>query len=331
MFLINYMSRILIVEPQNYEELTGELDEVGIDYDVATDGEATELFSQIEYDAVVGPGDNELYDRAVTNETPFLAYGVMNDSVLGTDTLTGEAKFDARRVAAYTDEEGFESYKKELATLVEAHDDLDLFMDMLQHDIKNDVHVAESYFHLLDVESGQEDREEVIEERLESINRLMDSVGSIRGLEEDIEEEIYLNSVFDNLETSYDTISCQEGFDIDFTIEECINVSAGPLLIDMYEQIIENSINHSQGSQIHVTAEDGERPLVVVEDDGRGIPENIQDNLFQEGVKGNETGNTGIGTTLIDRISDRYEIDIEVGESELGGAQFKLEHQPVEN
>ena len=323
------MNRVLIVEPDDYDGLRGELDEVGINYDIATEDEASELFTRIEYDAVVGPEDDELYVRTLSDDTPFLVYDDLNGSSNATDRLLGDAEFDARRVAAYTGVEGLESYTKDVNTIVEGHDDLDLFLDMFEHDVRNNIHVAEAYCGLIDVNTEDEDRKETVNERLRSINRLIDTISTARNIggRRENKEEINLSSTFERLESSYETMASQNDFELDFSIEEDITVSAGPLLDDMYGQLIENSINHSEGSRIHVTAEDRENPVVVFEDDGGGIPEEIQDNLFQEGVKGKKTGNTGIGTTLVDNIADRYDIDVEVGESEMGGAMFKLEHE----
>lgn len=320
------MSRVLVVNPDSYEDLTAEFEEEGIEYDRATDEEASELLTLVGYDAVVGPAQ-EKYLRFIGEDTSFIAYDEADR--VADDSLTGEADFDARMVAGYLGKEGYESYTRDLTDLAESHDDKDLFMSMLVHDVKNDIQLIQGYLDRMDVEETQEREKNVIDDHTSSIDNLMDTIATVRELDSEEEEEnVSLSNIFRTLEDSYETRAAENDIEMNFDIDEEITVSAGPLLKDMYCQLMENSINHSRGSQIRVSAEDGERPLVVFEDDGVGIPESIKDNLFEKGVKGNKTGNTGIGTTLADRIADRYDIDIEVDDSELGGAEFRIHHQP---
>jgi|GEM_PF-2241598 len=324
------MSRVLVIEPEQYEGLTEEMEEVGLEYDVATREEASELFSRIGYDAVVGPEDDILYQDAISDETPFLVYNSIGSSSNGTDRLIGESGFDAKRVAGYAGHDCFETYTNDPDTVFESHDDIELFLDMVEHDVKNDVYIAESYFDLLDVEGGQEEKVEIIAKRFECINSMMEDLGTLRALENDGQEDLWLNGVLFDIKNSYNTMASENGFELNFDANEDVKASGGPLLEDMYSQIVENSIRHSKGSEIQITLEDDENPLVIIEDDGRGIPDNIIEDIFEAGVKGNETGNTGMGTALIDRIAGKYDIDIEVGESDMGGAKFRLEHQPAE-
>lgn len=319
------MTEILVVNPENYQGLEEELDEMSITYDAVDLAGASEA-SMEDYDAVVSPGDSDLYCQAVASDVPFLAYDPSHEA---TDRLVGKPEFDANRIAAYAGVEGLDTFTRNMDEVVDSKEDMDLFLDMVTHDVRNDVNVAKSYLELMDIPESDQNRYEVVRDRLSCIDELIESTETLRKLEEPEMGDQHLSEVFARLESDYTAEAVDKGFNLDFEIDGGhITVSAGPLLEDMYGQLISNSINHSQGSEIEVTAMDGERPVVVVEDDGRGIPEEIQDSLFQKGVKGRQTGNTGIGTTLVDRIADRYEIDVEVGESDMGGAKFTMHHQP---
>lgn len=59
------MSRVLFVEPEEYEELQIALEDEGIDYDRVSSEEAKELFQRVRYDGIVGPEDRDLYESAV--------------------------------------------------------------------------------------------------------------------------------------------------------------------------------------------------------------------------------------------------------------------------
>lgn len=321
------MREVLIVDPESYEGLTDELDELGIQYDSVNLGEASEA-SMDEFDAVISPGDSELYHQATDSDVPFLAYDPSGEA---TDRLVGKPGFDARRIAGYTGVGDMESYSRDLDSVVGTKDDMELFLDMIAHDVRNDVNVAMCYLDLMDIDESDQERYDIIKDRLSCIDELMETTETLRQLDEPMMENTDMSKVFINLESDYACEASQKGFDLNFELEdEDITVMAGPLLEDMYGQLITNAFNHSEGTEVEVTASDAERPQVVIEDDGRGIPDAIADNLFQKGVKGEKTGNSGIGTTLVDKIADRYEIDVEVGESDLGGAKFTMHHQPAD-
>jgi len=61
-----------------------------------------------------------------------------------------------------------------------------------------------------------------------------------------------------------------------------------------------------------------------VEDNGKGIPDEKKDKIFERGFKDEETGGTGLGLYLAKQITENYDGNIEVKDSELGGARFDI-------
>lgn len=325
------MSEVLVVGPKNYGELREELDEIGVGYDVAKGEEAPKLISNNDYDVVVGPNEQDTYLRTMPEELPFLVYNDnLGDLSISDARLTGNERFDARRINSYLCDEDT-NFERDLHSVVESYQGLELFLDLFQHDVKNDLQLAQAYLDMMELDDTQKERAEIVDDRLNSIDDLVETVSKVKRIEESELEEMYIPSVFQSLEESCGNLIEENDFDVKFNYESGVEVLAGPLIEDMYCQLVENSLNHSGGTEVRINAENSEKPVVTVEDDGEGIPENIKDNLFEKGVKGEKTGDTGIGTALVDRIAERYNIDIEVGESDMGGAEFRLEHQPAEN
>ncbi len=61
----------------------------------------------------------------------------------------------------------------------------------------------------------------------------------------------------------------------------------------------------------------------MVENDGRPIPRERVARLVQRGVRGDERGRVeghGLGLTIVTELVSAYGGEIEIGESELGGA-----------
>lgn len=64
--------------------------------------------------------------------------------------------------------------------------------------------------------------------------------------------------------------------------------------------------------------------LIVVEDDGPGIDQDIADRIMERGVTSEKKQGTGIGLAIVKDIVDAYEGDFQIGNSSLGGACFEV-------
>ena len=70
-------------------------------------------------------------------------------------------------------------------------------------------------------------------------------------------------------------------------------------------------------------AEEAKGMILVVADDGPGIPDDAADELLQRGTRLDEsTPGHGIGLAVVKEIAESYGGTLEIGQSELGGAEF---------
>lgn len=301
------MGRVLFVEPEEYPELEVQLQEEGIDYDRASSDEAQELFERIGYDGVVGPEDRELYESAVDEGVPFLAFETFSRNF--TDSLSQVPDVDAQRIDHYLDEEG-----------LKAQD----YVDMLAHDIRNDVQVIEGYSELAREDPEKQEYWNVIEEKMGSVKGLLETTDVLSSIEDGDTEDTSLNAALERAVNKYECEAADRGFDLSLESDDSYTVSAGPLLNDMYGQLIENGLNHSNGETIKISVTGNESAARVdVEDDGKGVPEGLRSDILEKGVVNGDSGNTGIGMFLVSKIAESYDISLDIGESEeLGGARF---------
>lgn len=71
--------------------------------------------------------------------------------------------------------------------------------------------------------------------------------------------------------------------------------------------------------------------LLIVEDDGPGIPENKRDLVFIRGQRADTLRpGQGLGLSLARDILEQYAGDIRASTSELGGARMEVEFQRQE-
>jgi PAS domain S-box-containing protein len=86
-------------------------------------------------------------------------------------------------------------------------------------------------------------------------------------------------------------------------------VVASPIhMYQLFSNLVVNSVKHNEpGLSIQIThqLEDGEHRYLF-RDNGQGIPDEIVDTLFVPFVKGSETGDTGIGLSIVEKIVGIY-------------------------
>jgi signal transduction histidine kinase len=125
-----------------------------------------------------------------------------------------------------------------------------------------------------------------------------------------------------------------------------VRVESDPVMVDIdpgkVERIVENLLNNAarhtpQGTPVRVLV--NERPdgvLLVVEDEGPGVPNEMKDAIFEPFRQGESArGGVGIGLSLVYRFARLHGGDAHVEDRDGGGARFvvslpgQVEHVPV--
>lgn len=115
-----------------------------------------------------------------------------------------------------------------------------------------------------------------------------------------------------------------------------INVDVGDTVLfpgsedDLFEllgNLLENGFKYGH-SQLHVFAQEGKASRyidLVVDDDGPGIPPEKRSSILKRGVRLDscEEGQ-GLGLALVKDILQNFGTKLEIGDSPLGGARFKI-------
>lgn len=97
-------------------------------------------------------------------------------------------------------------------------------------------------------------------------------------------------------------------------------------LDEMLGNLIENAAKYGGGS-VFVTVEDaGDMVAVLIEDDGRGIPEEQRSRIFDRGVRlDTSKPGTGLGMAIVRDVAEIYNGAIDLDESEdMGGLLVRL-------
>lgn len=102
--------------------------------------------------------------------------------------------------------------------------------------------------------------------------------------------------------------------------------------------LISNATHYSEG-RVEISYKASPTQLeILVDDDGPGIPKEYRERVFDPFVRldpsrTRTTGGTGLGLTIVKRLTSIYGANIKVSESKLGGARFILDwplHKNIE-
>jgi signal transduction histidine kinase len=97
-----------------------------------------------------------------------------------------------------------------------------------------------------------------------------------------------------------------------------------PGLRILVENLLQNAARHGGGTVTVTLSPDG--PTLTVEDDGRGVPEADRERIFEPFVRSDGTAapGSGLGLALVSQQLRAHGAGVEVGESSLGGARFRV-------
>ncbi|OKY78616.1 MAG: Signal transduction histidine kinase containing PAS domain [Candidatus Methanohalarchaeum thermophilum] len=200
---------------------------------------------------------------------------------------------------------------------------------LLRHDVQNKNQVIEGYLELLKEKKLPKEARKYIDKSLKATKEsedIIEKVRTLREIEEEEIKEIDINSLLKDVLRENRSRARDKGIKIKENDHDSnCRVKGGKLLKELFNNIIENSIKHSNANLIKVNyTENKEFCKISIEDNGKGIPEEKKDKIFQKGFKQGETGGTGLGLYLVKRIAKTYEGRVELAQSKNGGTKFNI-------
>lgn len=163
----------------------------------------------------------------------------------------------------------------------------------------------------------------------EQIEQALDAIERADELRESLVEVLRTGEVVNEMESvsiepladdAWNTVSATD----DVSLEVCDDfvVDADPdALQRLFENLFSNAVNHTDGAvTVRVgRTDDG----FFIDDDGHGVPENVRDKVFKPGYSIDSSGD-GVGLASVKQITMSHGWDINVTESDEGGARFEI-------
>lgn len=218
---------------------------------------------------------------------------------------------------------------KDISERKAAEEKAEFLHSLLRHDVGNKLQIVHGYLTTLsDADLGETERE-YLKNGIDGVEEALDLLEKVRTLNRVDDDEtastVILSDPIDAAIERNEDLSAQEGFEIDPPANARVQVQGGTLLKELFANLVENSIKHSNGSRIEVSVADrSDEAVVVLEDDGEGIPDEEKDQIVERGYSGASSTGSGLGMFLAKRTAETYGGSLEIGDSDLGGARFEI-------
>lgn len=197
------------------------------------------------------------------------------------------------------------------------NEQLDQFVDIASHDLRNPVNVAQGRLEMAREESDSEHLEKA-DDALTRMNTLINDLVSLTKAGDQIEEVVPVSpgavsrSAWGGVETE----------DASLTVETDGEIYADESrLRQVLENLFRNAIQHG-GEDVTVTV----GPLAegfYVEDTGAGIPDDLRGQVLDDGVTTGGDG-VGLGLSIVEQIATAHGWKVAVEQSAEGGARFEF-------
>lgn len=203
----------------------------------------------------------------------------------------------------------------------------DFLHSLLRHDLRNKAQVVQGYLELMRDFDLNEEAERFLDNAVNALTggiEIIDKVRTVREVGKEKLGKISIDAVLEDIAVNKKPQASKEGIELEVENFDC-DALGGKLLAELFSNLIENSIQHAQCDKIEISGrKTKDECIVTIQDDGKGIPDDIKDEIFDRGFKRGKTGGSGLGLYLVKEIADSYEGSVEVKDSELGGARFDV-------
>jgi len=171
---------------------------------------------------------------------------------------------------------------------------------MLRHDILGKLAVVRGELELSDLLGNNQ----FVDDAYENLKAAIQIVYKMKQLEQALSIRASLKVYF--VEQIIEK-ACNEQ-NIKLAINGNAQVYADEAIYSIFENLIQNAKVHGGVDSIDVSIVATDKNVIIkVADDGVGIDsEKMKERIFDEGVKGGKTGNTGLGLYIVSKTVERY-------------------------
>ncbi len=211
------------------------------------------------------------------------------------------------------------------------------FTANVSHELKTPLTAISGYAELL--QSPMEDKETAkhfLAEIRKNSDRLLSLINDIIKLSElDRNEKEYFETVdlFEVVEECMETLNInaqKRKVNLQFAGEHCKIFANRDMIRDLTDNLVQNAVRYNnEYGNVWVKVYAHERPMLVVKDNGIGIPKEDQSRIFErfyrvDKSRSKETGGTGLGLAIVKHIVEIHDAEIEIRSQLNEGTEVKV-------
>lgn len=265
-------------------------------------------------------------DTVVRSElfVPLDEYGILIATSQSTGAFDGGDKtlgkiLAANTVSALEQVERTQQLQNRQDELLRQNERLEDFVNFISHDLRNPLNVAEGHLELAQADCENDHLEEV-EAAHERMDELIEDLLTLARSGSRIDEPTAVNlqgiseSCWKNVATK------NAGLVVETT--QTITADRGRLQ-RLLENLFRNAVEHGDETVTVTIGDLTSDGGFYVADNGPGIPDDDRDAVFEGGYSTQQDG-TGLGLAIVKEIVTAHGWDIQLTESEEGGARFEI-------
>ena len=190
---------------------------------------------------------------------------------------------------------------------------LSLINKILRHDILNDITVIEAAIEIED--------DKLKENAMKKIERITTLIKESKAIEEAVGAKYRVNlaELVKEVAEAYECIA-----EVQYSLNN-VFVEANESLKSVIDNILRNAVMHSGKERVTILVEtyaEGRFGIVRISDNGRGIPDELKDRVFEEGFS--TSGSTGLGLFIAKKVIELLGGEINIYDNIPSGAVFEL-------
>jgi signal transduction histidine kinase len=231
--------------------------------------------------------------------------------------------------------------EKAEADLKDSNAQAELYVDLMAHDINNINQIAIGFLELALGETNHDEEEKELIQRpldyLKASSKLIDNVRKLQRIKSNAMQQhiVDLGATLSEIVNNYEKVPGREMVIHYKPMDNCY-VMANGLITDVFTNLVNNSIKHSEGSVAinieisRVSESDGREFFkVIVEDNGPGIPDMQKDKIFNRFLRGDtKARGSGIGLYLVKALLDNYSgkvwVEDRIAGNRSAGSRFNV-------
>ena len=198
---------------------------------------------------------------------------------------------------------------KDITPIEEVRGKLEVYNSMLRHDITNRLQIAIATLELLREEESKEEVDKLIKKAFDNLISINDLLVKLRMISVAGNRKLKKVDLSGSIKKSIEYFrKIAEEKDVKIRYDgKGGEVIADEMLVNIFSNLIENSIKHSECKNIYISVnESNDEYIIEIKDDGKGIPNEIKNKIFEMGVKSRESRGSGLGLHLAKMIIESY-------------------------